>query len=71
MLVRADALDRAHRARPEARAGAVGDAEVHRDADQREIEPAEIGQVRRLAAVGRAEQRRDVGERPFAPVAAR
>ena len=45
VLVGADALDRAHRARPEARAGAVGDAEVHRHADQREIEAAEIGQI--------------------------
>ena len=70
MLVGADALDRAHRARSEARAGAVGDAEVHRHADQREIEAAEIGQVGRVGAIGRAEQRGDIGERPFATFAA-
>ena len=69
VLVGADALDRAHRARPEARAGAVGDAEVHRHADQREIEAAEIGLGRRVGPIGRAEQGGDVGERPFAAVA--
>ncbi len=69
MLVRADALDRAHGARPKSSAGAVGDAEVHGNADQREIEPAEIRQIGRLGAIGRVEQGRDVREGPFAPVA--
>ena len=43
MLVRADPLDRANGARPEASAGPVGHAEVHRHADQRDVEPGKAG----------------------------
>ena len=70
MLVGADALDRAHGARAEAGAGAVGDAEVHRHADQRHVEAGEIGSGGRRRPEGRAEQGRRIGERPFAPVGA-
>ena len=42
VLVGADALHRAHRARTEARAGAIGDAEIHRHADQRDVDAAEL-----------------------------
>jgi len=49
---------------------AIGDAEIHRHADQREIEAAKIGQIRRVGPIGRAKQRRDIGEGPFAPLAA-
>ena len=69
VFVGADAFDGPQSARPEARAGAVGDPEVHRHADQREIQPAEIGLGRRIGPIGRVEQGGDVGERPFAPVA--
>ena len=67
MLVGADALDAAHGAGAEPRAGAVGDAEVHRHADQRDVEAGKsvAGGVRRE---GRAEQRRGIGERPLAAV---
>ena len=65
VLVRPDALDIAHRTRPEPGAGAIGDAEVHRHTDQRDVEAAEIGKRRRIGTVRRGEQRRDVGERPL------
>ncbi len=42
VVVGADALDSAQRPRPEARAGAVGDAEVHRHADHGDLQIAEI-----------------------------
>ena len=66
MVVGADALDRAHRPRPEPGAGAVGDAEIHRDADERHVEPAEIGQIGRLGPIRHIEQGRDagIGHRP-------
>ncbi len=66
MIVGADALDRAHRPRAEARAGAVGDAEIHRDADERHVEPGEIGQIGRVGPIGQIEQGRDagIGHRP-------
>ena len=57
VLVRPDALDRAHRARTEPRAGAVGDAEVHRHADQRDVEIAEAA---RRCASGRNGAARNV-----------
>jgi hypothetical protein len=40
VLVRPDALDRAHRPRPERAPGPIGDAEVHRYANERDIELA-------------------------------
>ena len=46
VLIGADALDRAHRARTESRAGAVGDAKIHRHADQRDIDVAELAGTR-------------------------
>ena len=52
VVIGPDALDRPHRPRPEPRAGPVGDAEVHRHADQRRIEAAEIGQLQRIGRSG-------------------
>ena len=56
MVHRTHALDGAHRARTKARAGAVGDAEIHRHADDRDIEAAEAGhdpsRMPRLVATG-------------------
>ena len=59
VVIGPDALDRAHRARTEPRAGPVGDAEVHRHADQRHVEAAQIRQLRSIEAQRRAEQGRD------------
>jgi len=41
-----------HGARSEPRAGAVGDPEIHRHAEQRDVEPAEIRLIRRLWRYG-------------------
>ncbi len=68
MLVGTDALHRAHRARPEPRPGAVRDAEIHRRADQRDIEAGEKV-VESLRREPRADERRRISEGPFAPVA--
>ena len=43
VVVRADALDRAQGARPEATAAAVAGAQVHRHAQQRDLQVAEFG----------------------------
>ena len=69
VLVRPDPLDRTHRARAETGAGPVGDAEIHRHADERHVETAEIRQGRRGRPVRQVEEGRDVGERPSAAVA--
>ncbi len=69
VLVRADALDRAHRPRAEPRAGPIGDAEVHRHADERDIELA-VGLGERIGSERQAEERRRIGERPLAPLGA-
>ncbi len=66
VVERPDPLDVADRPRPEARARAVGDGEVHRHADQRHIDPGEL-LVRRLRPVRRADQGRDIGIRQLAP----
>ena len=68
MLVRADALDRPYRPRPQPGTGTVGDAEVHRHADQRDAHPGEIA-AGRVWQKRRAEKGRGIGKRPFAPVA--
>ena len=52
MLVGADALDGAHRPRAEPGAGAVGDAEIHRHADERDVEAGEALGRRRPAGSG-------------------
>ena len=70
MIVRADPLDGPHRARSEAASVAVRHSEVHRDADERDVEAAEIRQVLRIRAVGRVEQRGNPREGPLAPVGA-
>ena len=62
VLVGPDALDRAHRARAEPRAGPVGDAEIHRHADERDIEPAEIRPLRKR--LGPERQRRGTWRDP-------
>ena len=56
----------AHRPGSEARAGPVGDAQVHRHAHQRHVEAAEIGLLRRVGAKRGTEKRGDafVGFRP-------
>ncbi len=68
VLVGADALDGAHRARPEPGAGPVGDAEIHRHADERDVEAGEAlgGRVRPMR---RGKEGRRLRERPFAPLA--
>ena len=58
MIVGADALDLAHRAGSEAGPRPVGNAEIHRHPDQRDIEPAKIGQIGRLRPVGQVQQGR-------------
>src|SRR3546814_6783659 len=56
---------------PQARAGTIGDAEIHRHADQRVVETV---QVRLVTGLVRAERRVEegghAGERPQAPAAA-
>ena len=66
MVVGADALDVAHRPRPKPGAGAVGDAEIHRHADQRHVEPGEIGQIGRVRPIRHVEQGGEpgIGHRP-------
>jgi hypothetical protein len=61
MIVRADPLDRPQRPRPEARAGAVGDAEIHRHPDHRHLQVAEIRILGRDLAIGRGKEGRDAG----------
>ena len=70
MVVGADALDVADRPRAEPGARPVGDAEIHRHADEGNVEPGEIRSLRRLAAVRRIEQRRDAAIGELAPVSA-
>ena len=67
MLERPDPLDRPHRAGTEPRAGAVGDAEIHRNAEQGDVELGGL-ELRQLAQVGRAEEGRYARERPHPPV---
>ena len=71
MLVRTDALDAAHRARAETRAGAVGDAEIHRHADESDVEPGKIRGLGGPAPIRRIEQRRDAAVRKLSPVGPR
>ncbi len=61
MVVGADALDGAQRPRPKAGAGTVGDAEIHRHADQRDLKIAEIGIFRIDFLQRRVEQGRYAG----------
>jgi hypothetical protein len=68
VLERSDALDRAHRPRSEPRAGAVGNAEIHRDADERDIEPGEAV-AGRLRAILRAQKRSGFRPGPFPALA--
>ena len=68
MLIGADALDVAHRAGAESRAGAIGDAQVHRHADQRHVEAAEVRQRDGVRAERRAEKGGRIRERPLAPL---
>ena len=69
MIVWADPLDGPDRTRSEAAPVAVRHAQVHRDADERHVEAAEVGQVLRIRAIRRVEQRGNPCERPLAPVA--
>jgi hypothetical protein len=67
VVVGTDPLDRPQGAGSEARAGAVGDAEIHRHPDQRDLELRE----RRLPVVTaprRVEQRRDARVGGGAPI---
>ena len=63
VVVGADPLDVAHRAGSKAGAGPVGDAQIHRHADQRDVEPAKIRQIGRLGPERQIEEGRDPGER--------
>ena len=56
MVVGADALDVAHRPRSQPGAGAVGDAEIHRHADQCHIERAEIREIGRIGPIRRVQK---------------
>src|SRR3546814_3128097 len=58
MVIRPDALDVAQRPRPEVCARAVGDAEVHRHADEGDLQIAEVRVLRVDLPVGRVEQGR-------------
>ena len=60
----------AHGARSEARAGAVGDAEIHRHADQRDVELATPVMRQSVGMKGRADEGRRIGEGPFAVIGA-
>ena len=70
VLVGPDALDGAHRARAEPRAGPIGDAEIHRHADERDVEAAASGLRQRIGSERQAEKRGGIRERPFAPLGA-
>jgi hypothetical protein len=70
VMIGADALHRAHRPGPKARAGAVGHAQVHGHADNGDLQPAEIGQVRRIGVQRQVEEGRDAGV-GFGPAVAR
>ncbi len=61
VIVGADALDGAQRARAEARARPVGDAEIHRHADHRHLQIAEIGIVVVDLAIGSGQEGRHAG----------
>ena len=61
MVIRPDPLDRPHGARTEPRSRPIGHREVHRHADQRHIQPAEIRQIRRIRPIRRIQQRRHPG----------
>ena len=61
MIVGTDAFDRAQGARPETRTVAVGDAQVHRNAEERHIEPCEIGRAPIDEPQRSAQQRGDAG----------
>ncbi|MNV92722.1 hypothetical protein D3C71_1873420 [compost metagenome] len=63
MVVRSDALDRTQRPRSEARTRTVGDAKIHGDADDRDLQIAEIGLVRINSHVRRRQEGRDAGVR--------
>ncbi len=54
MVIGADALDLAHRPRPEPRAGPVGDAEIHRHPDQRHLSPPKSGRSGASGRYGRS-----------------
>ena len=71
MIVRADALDRAHRARSQARTAAIGDAQVHRHADQRDVEPAEIRQRGDVRPERHPDEGCGIGEWPLAALGVR
>jgi len=58
VVVGADAVDGAQRAGSEARPGAVGNSEVHRHADDRDLQVTEIRVLRIDRAVRRAEEGR-------------
>src|SRR5690606_32396646 len=62
VVVRADALDGANGAGAESRARAVGHAEVHRHADDRDVEVAEIRVLRVNLAERRIKESRDAGK---------
>ena len=56
MIVGTDALDIAHRTGSEAGARPIGDAQIHRHPDQRDVEPAKVGQIGRLRPVGQVQK---------------
>src|SRR5262249_5287156 len=69
VLVGPDPLHGADRARTQPRPGPVGDAQVHRHADQRRIDAAEVRRRGGIRTVGETQKSRGARERPFALVA--
>ena len=70
MVVGSDPLDGADRPRSEPRARPIGDAQIHRHADQGEVQAAEVLLVGGLRAIGGIEEGRNAGVRQPAFVAA-
>ena len=61
MIIGTDPLDGAQRPRSEAGTRPVGDAEVHRNAEDRHLQIAEIGIFRRNRQIGRTDECRHTG----------
>ena len=68
MIVGPDALDIAHRTGSEAGARPIGDAEIHRHPDERDVEPAKIRQASGVRPVRQVQEGGNPGKRHRAPV---
>ncbi len=70
VVVRPDAFDGTFFRRTEARAWPVGDAQIHRHADESDLQAGEIGRVGGVGPIGRVEQAGEAAVRRLAPVGA-